>query len=196
MKRELKVYKVGFIVFPGVEELDFVGAWEVLGTLEHFSKEACFKNRTVGTIAGPIKCAHGLTILPDETLSNLSDYDVIVVPGGPGVTQAMKNEQLLSEIRKVYEDGKLVCSVCTGSFILAEAGILEGKKATTYHTYVEKLSEYGAIPVKERVVVEGNVITGAGVSATIDVGLKIVEIVFGTNVVKKVAQWIEYNIEG
>lgn len=187
-----KVYEAAIIVFPRAEELDFTGVWQVLGTTQHLSKETYFKLKTVGTIKGPVKCAHGLTVLPDESLSNLSENDVIVIPGGPGTSEAVKNEVLLNHVKQAYKMGKLVCSVCTGAFILAEAGILRGKKATTYHTEIDKLSSYGAITVKERVVAQDKVITGAGVSASLDVGLKIVEMLLGAEIAARVAEWIEY----
>lgn len=187
-----KVYEAAIVVFPRAEELDFTGVWQVLGTTQHLSEETYFKLKTVGTIEEPVKCAHGLTVLPDEPLSNLSEYDVIVIPGGPGTSEAMKHEVLLNQVKQAYKTGKLVCSVCTGAFILAKAGILKGKKATTYHTEIDKLSSFGAIPVRERVVVQDNLITGAGVSASLDVGLKIVEKLLGAESAAKVAEWIEY----
>ncbi len=187
-----KVYEVAVVVFPRAEELDFTGVWQVLGTTQHLSKETYFKIRTVGTTEEPIKCAHHLTVLPDEPLSSISKCDVIVIPGGPGTSEAMKNEVLLNQVKQAYETGKLVCSVCTGAFILAKAGVLKGKKATTYHTEIDKLSNFGAVPVRERVVVQGNLITGAGVSASLDVGMKIVEKLLGVESAAKVAEWIEY----
>jgi cyclohexyl-isocyanide hydratase len=187
-----RVFKTAVIVFPNVEELDFVGAWQVLGTTRHISEEEYIQTITLGTISEPIKCSHGLTVIPDAAIKNLSKYDVTLVPGGPGTPQAMKNENLLKEIRQAYDSRKLVCSVCTGAFILANAGILKEKRATTYHTEIEKLYKYGVVPVKERVVVEDNVITGAGVAASLDVGLKIVEILLGKERARNVAEWIEY----
>jgi cyclohexyl-isocyanide hydratase len=187
-----RVFKTAVIVFPNVEELDFVGAWQVLGTARHISEEEYIQTIALGTISEPIKCSHGLTVIPDATIKNLSKYDVTLVPGGPGTLQAMKNEHLLKEIRQAYDSRKLVCSVCTGAFILANAGILKEKRATTYHTEIEKLHKYGVVPVKERVVVEDNVITGAGVAASLDVGLKIVEILLGKERARNVAEWIEY----
>jgi cyclohexyl-isocyanide hydratase len=189
-----KVYEAAIVIFPEAEELDFVGVWQVLGTTQHLSRKTYFKLKTVGTVKEPIKCAHGLTVLPDEPLGSLLEYDVIVVPGGPGVSEATKNEPLLNQVKQAYKTGKLVCSVCTGAFVLAEAGILEGKKATTYHTEMGKLSRYGATAVKQRVVVQGNVITGAGVSASLDVGFKIIEKLLGAESAAKVAAWIEYTL--
>ncbi len=186
------MYKAAVIVFPRVEELDIVGVWQVLGTTEHLSKKTFFRPYMVGTVTGRIKCAHGLTLAVDKELDDLSKYDVVVVPGGPGVSEAMKNEPLLAGIRKAYEAEKTVCSVCMGAFILAEAGILRGKRATTYHTKINELTKYGVFPVKERVVVEGKVVTGAGVTASIDVGLKIVEIFLGSESARRVCEWIEY----
>jgi len=188
----VKVYEAVVVIFPKVEELDFIGIWQVLGTTQHLSKETYFNLETVGTTKNPIKCAHGLTVLPDKQLSDLSEYDVLVIPGGPGTFKAMKNEELLNQVRHAHKTGKLVCSVCTGAFVLAEAGILKGKKATTYYTEIDKLSDYGAVPVRERVVVQDNIITGAGVSASLDVGLKIVEKFLGSDSATKVAEWIEY----
>jgi len=187
-----RVSKTAVIVFPYVEELDFVGVWEVLGTTHHLSEEEYIQTITLGATQNSIKCAHGLTIIPDAAIENLSEYDAVIVPGGPGVSQAIKDGHLLKEIRQAYESRRLVCSVCTGAFILANAGILKDKRATTYHTEVEKLSKYGAVPVKERVVIDDNVITGAGVAASLDVGLKIVEILLGKESEMQVAEWIEY----
>lgn len=187
-----KIYDAAIIVFPRAEELDFIGVWQVLGTTQHLSKETYFKLKTVGTTEEPIKCAHDLTVLADEPLSNLSECDVVVIPGGPGTSEAMKNEVLLNQVRQAYKTGKLVCSVCTGAFILAKAGILKGRKATTYHTDIDKLSNFGAIPVEERVVIQDNIITGAGVSASLDVGMKIIEKLLGAESAAKVAEWIEY----
>jgi cyclohexyl-isocyanide hydratase len=186
-------FKSAIVVFPDVEELDFAGVWEVLGTTQHLSDEKYIQTTTLGITLDPIKCAHGLTIMPSAAIGNLSEYDVVVMPGGPGTSRSMENEYLLKEVRQAHEHRKLVCSVCTRAFILAKAGILKGKRATAYHTELEKLSKYGAVPVKERVVVDSNVVTGAGVAASLDVGLKIVEILLGEKSAKRIAEWIEYH---
>lgn len=188
----MKIFRAAVILFHGVEELDFVGVWQVLGTTQHLSKSKHIQIRSIGMPHELVKCAHGLTVKADEHFGDLSKFDVIIVPGGPGTQEATKDTALLNEMMRMHKLGKLMCSVCTGAFILAEAGILKGKRATTYHTEVDKLSKYGAIPVRERVVVQDNVVTGAGVCASLDVGLKITEILLGLDAAAKVAEWIEY----
>ncbi|MEN3035104.1 MAG: DJ-1/PfpI family protein [Candidatus Methanosuratincola sp.] len=192
-----RIIKVGVLAFPDLEELDLAGAWEVLGATRRLFREGIFKEtyfelETVGKETGPVKCYHDLKIVVERGLDALPEYNVLFVPGGPGRLKAQKDGAILEAVRKFYESGKIVASVCTGAFILAEAGILKGKKATSFHTVVDQLSGYGACPLKERVVVEGNVVTGAGISSSLDVGLKLVEIVMGKDAAKAVSDWIEY----
>lgn len=193
----VRVLRAGAVVFQDVEELDLAGIWEVLGSTrrlyrEGILKDAYFEIESQGVTPGPLKCYHDLKIMPDKLLGNLAQYDVIIVPGGPGRLIVQKNPQLQAEIRSAYEAGKLICSVCTGAFILAESGILKGKKATSFHTVVDKLADYGIEPVKKRVVVQGNIVTGAGISSAMDVGLKIIEITMGTEAAKITSEWVEY----
>lgn len=194
----VKVFHAGVVVFQDVEEMDLAGVWEVLGSTHRLYKEGILKDsyfevESQGLDPGPIKCYHGLRIVPDKPLGNLAQYDVVVVPGGPGRLIAQKEHRLQEEVKGAYNAGRLVCSVCTGAFILAEAGILKGKKATSFHTVVDRLAEYGAQPVKERVVVQGNVVTGAGISSALDVGIKIVEITMGERAAQTVSEWVEYH---
>jgi len=99
-RRMKKVYRAAFVVFPRVEELDLVGAWQALGTTQHLSAETHFLTQTVGLTSGMIKCAHGLTIKADQQLGDLSQYDVVVVPGGPGIRDVMNDRRLLREVEK------------------------------------------------------------------------------------------------
>jgi cyclohexyl-isocyanide hydratase len=193
----VKVIRAGVVVFQDVEELDLAGIWEVLGSTrrlyrEGILKDAYFELESQGVTPGPLKCYHDLKILPDKPLGNLAQYDVVIVPGGPGRLIVQKDAKLQAEIRSAYEANKLICSVCTGAFILAESGILKGKKATSFHTVVDKLADYGIEPVKKRVVVQGNIVTGAGISSAMDVGLKIVEITMGPEAAKIASEWVEY----
>ncbi len=193
----VRVIKVGVLVFQDLEELDLAGMWEILGATrrlyrENVLKDAYFELETVGTEVGPIKCYHDLKIIADKPIDSLPDYDVILVPGGPGRLKSQKDERILSQIRKANSAGKFIASVCTGAFILAEAGLLRGKKATSFHTVIDQLANYGCTPVKKRVVVEGKIITGAGVSSSMDVGLKLVEIMLGKEAAKITSEWVEY----
>ncbi|MBC7121253.1 MAG: DJ-1/PfpI family protein [Candidatus Methanosuratus sp.] len=192
-----RIIKVGVLAFPDLEELDLTGAWEVLGATRRLFREGVFKDayfelETIGEERGSIKCYHDLKILAEKTLVDLPNYDVLFVPGGPGRLNAQKDEEILEGVRMFYQSGKVLASVCTGAFILAEAGILRGKRATSFHTVVDQLSGYGACPIRERVVVEGNVVTGAGISSSLDVGLKLVEMLMGKEAAKAVSEWIEY----
>jgi cyclohexyl-isocyanide hydratase len=192
-----RVIHAGAVVFQDVEELDLAGVWEVLGSTrrlyrEGIIKDAYFEIESQGVTPGPLKCYHDLKIMPDKPLGNLAQYDVVIVPGGPGRLVVQKDPKLQAEIRNAHEAGKLICAVCTGAFILAESGILKGKKATSFHTVVEKLADYGIEPVRKRVVVQGNIITGAGISSAMDVGIKIVEITMGREAAKTVSEWVEY----
>lgn len=193
----VKVIRAGAVVFEDMEELDLAGMWEVLGATRRLFRDGVFKDayfeiESQGVTPGPLKCYHDLKVMPDKPLGNLAQYDVVLVPGGPGRLVVQKDPKLQAEVRAAFEAGRLVCSVCTGAFILAEAGILKGKKATTFHTVIDKLAEYGIDPVKKKVVVQGNIVTGAGISSAMDVGLKIVEIMMGKEASRTVADWVEY----
>lgn len=192
-----RVIRVGVVVFPELEELDLAGTWEVLGATrrlfrEGMLKDAYFELETCGVEVGTVKCYHDLKIVADRPISDLPNYDVVFVPGGPGRLKAQKDARILEPIRAAYEKGKTIASVCTGAFILAEAGILKGKKATSFHTVVDKLAEYGVTPMRKRVVVEGKIVTGAGISSSLDVGIALVDLLLGHDAAKIVAEWVEY----
>jgi len=179
--------RVAILLFQGVEELDFVGVYEVLAKARLYG---C--NIEVRTIAreNPIKCANGLIVVLHESLEGIYTYDVLVIPGGRGINSLMENEELLEHI-KTFSKEKMVCSVCTGAFLLAKAGILEGKKATTHHAYLDILAKLCQVENK-RVVEDGKIMTSGGVSASIDLGIKILERFCGSEVARKVAERIEW----
>ena len=168
--------RVGILLFDGVEELDFVGIWEVLRKAKQLHPAL---NLSVITRASKesIQCALGLTVLAHEVKRDLSDLDLLVIPGGPG---------------RIAEFGraKPVASICTGALILQSAGLLSGRRANTHFLSRQELTE--ADVVTDRVVVDGRVITAGGVSASIDLGLKILEMNFGAELADEVAARIEY----
>jgi len=192
--------KAAILIFPGVEELDFVGVYEVLAKGRAMAGEGKIKIREpleVELIActREVKCANGMTVLPHRLYRGLQDYDALIIPGGRGVQALRDDEGLLREIRKFAErPGALIASVCTGALVLAWAGVLEGRRATTHHDHREQLAAYCDV-VPERVVVDGNVITGGGISSSLDLGLRILEIRLGEEVAGKVRARIEYDLE-
>ncbi len=186
--------RVCILVDDGVEELDFVGVYEVLADVRKVSNYSIDVEVVTFHRRNVVKCRNGLVVVPHRVTKDFSECDVLVVPGGKDfVKKALNDEQLLNAIRGFHGQGRLIASVCTGSLILAKAGILRDRKATTHHLRMNMLRELGAIPVKQRVVVEGNVITAAGISASIDLGLKLIEILRGRELSNLVAKYIEYS---
>ena len=180
--------RVGILLFDGVEELDFVGVWEVLRKAKQLHPTLNLSVITRATKES-IACALGLTILAHEVKRDLSDLDLLIVPGGPGRKDVIADRGLLEKIAE-FGRTKPVASVCTGALILQSAGLLAGRRATTHFLSREELTE--ADVVTDRVVVDGRVITAGGVSASIDLGLKILEMNFGRELADEVAARIEY----
>jgi len=187
--------QIGVLLFPQVEELDFVGPFEILNHI-NFIKANSTHVLLVAEKQEPILAYNGMKVLPDITIEKCSQLDILVVPGGKGRLQAMKNEKIKNFIIKQSKDTKYITSVCTGAFILAEAGMLKGKRATTYHTAFTELETYPNIKVEKRKVVhDGNIITGAGVSSGIELGLYLLKILFGAELAQEVAVSLEYSID-
>jgi len=195
-----KTIKVGVIVFDGAEELDFAGLWDVLGAANRFSEKRHFELRSVSLKDGPVVCAHGLKVVPDEKLEDLNRFDVIAVPGGGylkgsgGVHDAVKVKDLLEKLAEAARSRKTVVSVCTGAYILARAGLLRKRRATTHHMAMPDLTKWDpeVQPTKEKVVQDEHIVTAGGVSSSIDAGLKLVEMYLGPAVAEKVKRYLEY----
>ena len=180
--------RIGILLFDGVEELDVVGVWEVLRKAKQLHPALNLSVITRATKES-IACALGLTILAHEVKRDLSDLDLLVVPGGPGRKDVIADRGLLEKIAE-FGRTKPVASVCTGALILQSAGLLAGRRATTHFLSREELTE--ADVVTDRVVVDGRAITAGGVSASIDLGLRILEMNFGRELADEVAARIEY----
>jgi len=185
--------RVCILIGNGVEELDFVGVYEVLADVRKVSDYRIDVEVVTFRRRDAIRCRNGLIVIPHGVTEDFSECDILVVPGGKEfVENAMNDRQLLEAINRFYEQGKMVTSVCTGSLVLAKAGILEGRKATTHYLRMNMLRKLGAIPVRKRIVVEDRIITAAGVSASIDLGLKIIEVLVNADLSHRVAKYIEY----
>ncbi len=182
---------IGILIYNDVEELDFVGPWEVLTP-----KPALAERNRVLTIAesdAPVRCAKGLRVLPDTSFADAPRLDVLLVPGGKG-SRSEGRGVLVDWIRKLAPQLTWLTSVCTGAFLLQEAQLLEGKRVTTHWAFIEKLRRRGNVSVLEnrRFVRDGNLVTAAGVSAGIDMALWLQGQLHGVEVALKVQRFIEY----
>ena len=189
-----KVRSISVFIFPNVEELDFVGVYEALGSVNTMLKEGILKldgplKIDVLATESPIKCTNGLTVLPEKVSSDFTPYDLLIIPGGGGIRPLMKDDGFLEKLRE-FAKNHVICSVCTGSLLLGAAGILDGKTALTHQWYVKELQGYAESAIG-RVHVDGNVVTAAGVSSSIDLGLKLIELIFDASIARKVAERLE-----
>ena len=176
---------IGSLIFPQVDQIDFTGPFEVFSRIPSATCLIIAKER------GPIRDARGLILTPEKTFSEVGQLDLLHVPGGPGQETLMDDEETLSFIRQQSINAKCIFSVCTGALILGAAGLLRGKKATTHWAAFQLLSYFGAIPVDERVVLDGNLISAAGVTAGIDGALRVAALLCGT----QKAQEIQLNVQ-
>jgi cyclohexyl-isocyanide hydratase len=178
---------VGMLLFPRLTQLDLTGPYEVLARLPNT------KVLLVAHSLAPVETDRGLTIMPTTTFADCPPLDVIVVPGGPGQQGLMDDEATLDFLRRQARHAAYTTSVCTGSLILGAAGLLRGKRATSHWAALEHLPLLGAVPVKEKVVVDGNIVTGAGVTSGIDFALALAAILEGEQVAREIQLQIEYD---
>jgi putative intracellular protease/amidase len=175
-------------IYDRFTALDAVGPYEVLSRLP--GAEVVF----AATTAGPKRTDVGsLAITADATLDEIDSADIITIPGGPGTRQLMTDPELIGFVQRIHPTTTWTTSVCTGSLLLGAAGILDGLKATTHWSADELLNSTGATYVEERVVIEGKVITAAGVSAGIDMALTLAAKVAGDVVAQAIQLGIEYD---
>ena len=179
--------RIGMLIFPRLTQLDMTGPYEVLARLPDTQVDLVAKTMD------PVTTDRGMQIVPTVTYETCPPLDIVMVPGGPGQQDLMEDEAALSFLRKQAAGVKYVTSVCTGSLVLAAAGLLKGKRATCHWAAIEHLALLGAVPTKERVVVDGNVVTGAGVASGIDFALTLASILEGEAVAREIQLQIEYD---
>jgi putative intracellular protease/amidase len=180
--------RIAIPIFEGITALDAVGPYEVLSRMP--GAEVVF----VALRPGPKRTENGvLALTADAALSEVPDPDVIVVPGGFGTRTLMTDETMLSWLRSAHAGSQWTTSVCTGSLLLAAAGVLNGLRATTHWLELETLRQFGVEPVSERVVVQGKVITAAGVSSGIDMALTLAAVLAGDEIAQAIQLGIEYD---
>jgi len=175
------------VMFRNMTQLDLTGPHEVLARMPGARVHLVAEN------ARPVISERGLSILPTATFRDAPALDVLCVPGGPGVNAMMENSDLLEFLRVKAERARYVTSVCSGALLLGAAGLLRGYRATTHWLSLDLLPLFGAIPVKERVVIDRNRITGGGVTAGIDFGLVVAREIFGHAVAEEIQLLLEYD---
>jgi transcriptional regulator GlxA family with amidase domain len=192
--------RVGIVVFPDVEVLDFCGPFEVFSVTrldEERRREepSPFEVFLVAEGPGPIVTTGGMKVTPDHTLESCPTLDILVVPGGWGTRAEMKNARLVSWIAERAKQVETLTSVCTGSMLLGQAGLLDGRHATTHWRALQWMRDsFPAVTVEEKlhVVEDGHVLTSAGISAGIDMALRVVARYHGESVARNTARTMEY----
>jgi cyclohexyl-isocyanide hydratase len=180
-------FEIVFALFPGLTQLDFTGPFEVL------QRVPGARVRVASREGGLLTADSGLSFSGVERLADIASADVLCVPGGYGLTAALGDSAYIAEVRRLGLGARYVTSVCTGSLILAGAGLLEGKRAACHWAWRPLLAEQGTIVEDARVVRDGNVITGGGVTAGIDFALTLAEELAGAVVAQGIQLAIEYD---
>lgn len=179
-------FPVVFAIYPHVTQLDFTGPHEVLARLPGAK---CILASSTG---GDLEADGGLVFTKVQRLADIERCALICVPGGFGTIEAMEDQELLTQLRRLAKTARYVTSVCTGALVLGAAGLLKGKRATSHWAWRDALSAFGATPDSARVVRDGNVFTGGGVTAGIDFALTVLAEVAGDEFAQSIQLGIEY----
>lgn len=158
---------IGSLMFDGMDQIDLTGPFEVLSRVPNSSY------RIYAKAGSPVRDLNGLRLIPDATLAEAPPLDVLHVPGGPGQEALMEDQEVIAWIQKQAAGARAIFAVCTGALLCGAAGLLKGRRATTHWSSLHLLPCFGAIPVNERVVMDGNYVFAAGVTAGIDGALRL-----------------------
>ncbi|MEH3147553.1 MAG: DJ-1/PfpI family protein [Methylobacterium frigidaeris] len=178
--------RVGILVFPQVQQLDLTGPYEV------FASAAGVQVDLVGKTLAAVPASTGLALAPTLDFAGCPPLDVLCVPGGGGVNALLEDPETLDFVRRQAEGARFVTSVCTGALVLGAAGLLRGVRATTHWNAHDFLARFGAVPVADRIVRDGRLITAGGVTAGIDFGLAVVAALVGRDEAETVQLTLEY----
>lgn len=184
--------KVGIFIFEEVEELDFIAPFEVLS----YANKVRPNSLEVSILAPSlevVRAFNGLRIVPDSTLEESRELDVLIFPGGAGRKHYAKDEAIRSLIRERFPVLAYLASVCTGAFFLTD--LLQGKRATTHHSALEELRACGVWAERDKVVQEGKIITAGGVSSGLELGFFLLHELFDVELASEVARRIEYEVD-
>lgn len=178
---------IAFLGYPGLTLLDLVGPFEALHALPGARLHVVASDRQ------PFASDTGMQVIPTATYDDVLRADVVCVPGGAGQIDLMEDQSALGWLRAVGQEARYVTSVCTGAFLLGAAGLLRGYRATTHWASLPLLASYGATPVEERVVLDRNRFTGAGVTAGIDLALHLAALLSSQTVAEAIQLGLEYD---
>jgi cyclohexyl-isocyanide hydratase len=177
----------GFLLYPGLTQLDLTGPWEVLARLPNS------RSLLIAATDAPVRSDSGLSIVPTATFATAPALDLLCVPGGPGTMDAAGDPATLAFVQRAAAGAQFVTSVCTGSLILGAAGLLAGKRAACHWAFRHLLAGFGATPVAERVVQDGNLVTGGGVTAGLDFAFTLMARIAGQQFAELVQLGLEYD---
>jgi cyclohexyl-isocyanide hydratase len=183
---KLAACEIGFLLFPNLTQLDLTGPWEV------FSNIPNAKTRLIWKDCNPVTASGGMQIIPDTGFAECPQLDLLCIPGGSGINELLTDQAVLDFIRVQAREARYITSVCTGSLVLGAAGLLHGRRAACHWMSRDMLGSFGAIPSEDRVVVDGNVITGGGITAGIDFALAVAAELYGEDVAQTAQLYIEY----
>jgi cyclohexyl-isocyanide hydratase len=186
MSPEDQPLKIGSLLFDGLDQIDLTGPFEVLSRIPNSTY------RIYGASLEPVRDVKGLQLTPDASLSEAPQLDVLHIPGGAGQEALMEDEAVLGWVRHQAAAAKIVFSVCTGALICGAAGLLQGRRATAYWAALHLLPYFGATPGQERVVVDGNLVCAAGVTAGIDGALLVASMLRGEEAAKAIQLYMQY----
>ena len=199
----MKKINVGILIFDEVEVLDFAGPFEVFSRTRllkgagsrRSDDSAPFNPFTISIDKKPVTATGGLKIISDYTIKDCPKIEILIIPGGFGTRTLLNNESLLSWIKSIADQATTTSSVCTGSLLLAKAGLLEGKRATTHWGAIEALKSISKDiqVINNRRIVNDEIITSAGVSSGIDMAFMLVENLYGEQVASDTAKYIEFH---
>ena len=184
---------IGILLFDGVEEMDFVGPWQVFAAA--MQGRVGERVLTVAASTEPITCELGMRVLPDVSYQDAPGPDVVVIPGGSGARREIANPTTVRWLRETMSRSTWITSVCTGSFLLVGAGLIPGRKVTTHHDFLDQLRAMGGAEVVAgvRFVRDGNLVTAAGVMSGIEMSLWLVGELYGPEVMERTKSYIAYD---
>ena len=182
--------RFGFVAFKGMTLLDLVGIHDPISRIAKMKFDPTTTCEIIAGHEGDLWLEDGARLSAARIRPPLYEFDVLVVPGGLG-TRELETDRKFIDWLRTFPENRLAVSVCTGSLLLGAAGRLVGKRATTHYTSMDRLADHGATPTSERVVDEGSVITGGGVTSALDVGLHVVREIAGEEIASKIARQME-----